>query len=154
MLVNTINGALEPIEVIDAAAHLVQLVCNLAHRPTIKNCAEKRCLKLRDLYLQQCNRLRHEFDDCHRLPPLAMNHPRFSGSALWVKALCSFVKRGWYSVCSSTGANIDINSKGAYTDLNGALQAFQHKKYKDWSGVLLDQDHSHLQDRLYEVRQL
>jgi len=103
MLVNTINGALAPIQVVDAVAHLLQIFHKLAHRPAIKNCVEKKSMELRSLFLKQCHKIRHEFDDYHRKPPLRMNEPNFAGSALWAKALCAFVEKGWLSLCNATG---------------------------------------------------
>ena len=154
MLVNTINRALEQIEVIDAAGHILQIVHKLAHRPTIKNCAEKKSIELRALFLQQCQKVRHEFDDFHRKPPLRVNEPSFAGAALWANALCTFIEKGWMSVCKATGpsADYDDNLEATCVDLKSALYSYPEHNYKDWLDTLSDLDPSQLQERLDQVR--
>ena len=153
MLTSTINGALEKIQVIDTAAYLLCTFHKIAHRPAIKHCVDKRSMKLRALFLQQCQKTRHEFDDFHRNPPSRLNEPSFAGSALWAKALCTLVENGWLSVCNATSQNseYDDNLESTYLELITALSAYQQQKYSDWLQSLSELDTSLLQERLDQV---
>ncbi len=154
MLVNAINRALDQIEVIDVVGHTLQIIHNLAHRPTIKNCAEKKAVEMRALFLKQCQKVRHEFDDFHRNPPLKVDEPYFAGAALWAKSLFLFVENGWTSVCNAMGPTTvhDDSLELTVADLKSALFSYQQQKYRDWLDTLLDLDPAELQEQLDQVR--
>lgn len=154
MLVNIIHGALEQVQVIDAAAHLVQIFHRIAHRPAIKHCMEKRAIELRGLFLRQCQKIRHDFDNNYRRPPLRKNEPIGAGSALWANALCASLETGWNSICNASVESVkyDSNVEKVYSELVQALTMYRKQKYLDWIESLAGLDASELQERLDQVR--
>jgi len=153
MLVNAINGALEQVQVVDAAAHLLQIFHKIAHRPAISNCMEKRTMELGGLFLRQCQKIRQEFDNNHRSPPLRKNEPVGAGSALWASALCTSVEQSWNSLCNSSARNLELDDhvESVFSELVRSLTMYQTQKYTDWIESLAGLDASQLQDKLDQV---
>lgn len=153
MLVNAINGALEQVQVIDAAVHLLQIFHKIAHRPAINNCMEKRSMELGGLFLRQCQKIRQEFDNNHRSPPLRKNEPIQAGSALWASALCTSVEQSWNSLCNSSARSLELDDhvKSVFSELVQSLTMYQTQKYSDWIESLAALDALQLQDKLDQV---
>lgn len=154
MVINVINTAFDPVKVIDNAVHLLQLFRNVAHRPRIKLCLEKKLVHVRNLFMEKCQAIRQEFDDFHRAPPLRMNEPRYAGSALWAKALCTTVEKWLDSVKSVTTRTAVADGNDLDNTCNtliSALVAYQRQKYDDWLSILSIMDTTTIQDRLDQV---
>lgn len=149
MLVNTIYTVFEEIQVVETAAYLLQCVNKIAHQPAIKSCAEKKAVELRVLFVKECQKTRHEFDNFHQHPPLRINEPPYAGTALWIAALIANLKRMWIAVCDATNElQFADNVEVVYGELSEALYAFQNQKYQDWLDTLAKLDSSQLQQKL------
>jgi hypothetical protein len=109
---------------------------------------------VRNLFLEQCQAIRQEFYDLHRTPPLRINEPRYAGSALWAKALCTTVEEGWDLVNKAkTNSKIPDGGDLDYTcgSLISALQAYQRQKYDTWLDMIAAIDSVAIQKRLDQV---
>ncbi len=125
----------------------------IASRPAIQLSVSKKSFDVRMLFKRQCQAIRQEFDDFHRKPPLRMNEPRFSGAALWAKALSNTIEDGWKLVHGSTEARgSDVDELEVFVkDLKVALHSYQSQKYSDWLSTIEDIDLNSFQERLNRV---
>ncbi len=156
MLINAINRALDQIEVVRVAGHILQIVHKLAHHQTVKYCAKKKSIELRTLFQQQCQKVRREFDSFHRKPPLRINEPNFAGGALWAKALSDVIEEGWVVVLQATEPDTKYNDglELVVDDLKSALHAYQQQMYKKWLETMSKPDPSLFQELLDQVNVL
>ncbi len=153
MMINAINRALEQIKVVDAAAEMLEVFRRVTHRPAIRHCIENRSVELHALFQKKCQRVRREFDDYHRKPPLRMNESGFAGSALWAKSRSKFVEKGWDAVQKVTRkvSKYDDNLEVSCSEIMSALYIYQNQKYSDWLDSIKALGSDSLQERLNVV---
>ncbi len=153
MMTNAINRALEQIKVVDAAAEMLEVFRKVAHRPAIRHCIQNRSAELHTLFQKKCQRVRREFDDYHRKPPLRMNESGFAGSALWAKSRSKFVEMGWNAVqkAASKIGKYDENLDTSCSEITSALYIYQSQKYSDWLESIEALGPDNLQERLNVV---
>ena len=156
MIIGVINSSFKNIQVIPAAAHLLQIFRRLALRQSIWNCWNKQALDLIALFSKNCNAIRQEFETYHRKPPLHPNEPNYAGAALWSRALRLTIEKNWKIINEATlSSNIPDNTwddaKELYEQLRVALYAYQKQKYSDWLFTLEEVDSSFFHERLSMV---
>ena len=148
---NMIHKAFEPVLVIEIAVDMLKQFQKLAHRQAIRSCVQKKEHHVCSLFSKHCQKIRQEFDSFHREPPLRINEPQFSGSALWAQSLCSIIKNESILVCSATDKVTAIAVELESKNLIAALTAFQHNCYNDWLLTLASMDSESIEARLDQV---
>ena len=123
----------------------------LARHDAIKLCVEKKTSDIYLLFKEQVERIRHEFDERRRRPPLRINEPQFAGSALWAKSLAAMVTESWDLL---QGAKYLVRTReagdaeAAYTSLLTVLNDFKAIRHGHWAEDLHALDSVALQSKL------
>jgi hypothetical protein len=152
-MVGVINSSFESIQVIAAAAHLLQVFRKYSLRQSVWQCWNNKAIDLLGLFSGKCNTIRQEFETLHRNPPLRKNEPYYAGAALWSRALRSIIEKDWDVIEEATlFAQIPKSTRDdvetSYEQLTAALRAYQKQKYTDWLSTLQDIDSIFFQERL------
>ncbi len=134
MYCTVIDKAFAPVRDIGTAVDLLRTFRNLSCRQSIQICTDKQSGHIHTLFLHLCQSTRKEFDEFRCNPPLRMNEPKYSGSALWARSLLLTLSQSWDLLFSVSNEKMPIPSdiKEQYEQLIEALHSYQLLQFRDW----------------------
>lgn len=135
MFTNVVNGAFEHNSTVSEGVILAETFYHLAKRETIKRCVERKAADVNHMFLKQVTAIRGEFELARLNPPLRLQEPQFSGSALWAHSLAVIVNNSFdYLVRLKhiLSQKEFEESKEACHALTSVVQDFKLARYNIW----------------------
>jgi dynein heavy chain len=153
MYVNVINSSFEGVGTVQAAVEVLDAFYLLAKREKIKIFIMKRGEHVYNLFVQELNNIKREFDHLRRKPllPIVQGHPTFAGTALWVKGLMLRIQRQMDELnllCYLEPCREQDSARDLYGNVHSLLEAFVLQTFGDWVAELKLMDEANLGKRL------
>ena len=141
MTENCIADACSPERLPDVTAgvELLEAFQMLAHRDKIKMKVDNCTADVFNMFIQDMDNVKKEFDTMRYDPPLHHGFPRYSGASLWAKSLHDRVTKQMDVLNAAHFLNPGRDGEIAvenYNVLTGALEDFRLRWHKEWSGQL------------------
>ncbi|KAI8821286.1 dynein heavy chain and region D6 of dynein motor-domain-containing protein [Fimicolochytrium jonesii] len=139
MMQNTISSAFDGATTVEACVELLEIFHHLAKREAIKRTVEKKTADAYNLFLQELNAVKLEFEAHRKSPEILRSQPDESGSAYWARSL---LRRISYSMNALKNAYylpktlLADDAKVQYELLVGALDDYLSRVHSEWIAEL------------------
>ncbi|KAJ3091962.1 Dynein heavy chain 2, axonemal [Quaeritorhiza haematococci] len=135
MMQNVINSAFEGAATVESCVELLEIFHHMAKREAIKRTVEKKTADVYNLFTEELNRVKVQFETHRKNPEILRSHPDFAGSAYWARSL---LRRITYSMNILQSAyylpqtTLAEEAKAQYEPLIAALEEYVSKNHADW----------------------
>ena len=135
MMQNVIISAFEDARTVEQGVQLLDIFHNLAKREAIKRTVEKKTADVYQLFIQELNIVKAEFETHRKTPDILRSQPDFSGSAYWAKALLRRIQNSMNALTNAYYLPHTILSEEAKVQfelLVSSLEDYGSKTFSEW----------------------
>lgn len=135
MMQNVIISSFECVNTIESGLELLDIFQHLVKREAIRKTFDKKTADIYQMFIQEINAVKTEFETRRKTPDILRSHPDFSGSAFWAKAL---LKRLQHFVAAFSAAYylpiplLSAEAKFQYEPLIVTLEDYISKTHAEW----------------------
>lgn len=152
MMQTHIGAAFETVETVELGVQYLEAFTELAQRESIERCVQLKTAHVYDLFRNQLDRHRTEFEERRQNPPLRSTEPKFSGAGMWAEGI---LRQITYDATCLEKANLFSKNQRAtqdamrmYRDFKKTLEDYIAKQYQDWMACLQSMEHTQFQSLL------
>ena len=150
MMQNTIITAFEDSTTVESGADLLDIFYHLAKKDAIKRTVEKKTSDIYQLFLQELNTVKVEFETNKKTPLILRTQPDNAGSAYWAKGLLLRIQSAWNALNNAyylPQTSFTTEAKTQYDLISGSVEDYISKTLLEWSTTV----GAHLSERLNDV---
>ncbi len=150
MMQNVIIAAFEDSNSVESGADLLDIFHHLAKRDAIKRTVEKKTADVYQLFLQELNTVKIEFETNKKTPLIMRTQPDYAGSAYWAKGLLLRIQSPMNSLSIAyylPSSNLRGECKTQFDVISGSIDDYISRTLVEWSTSVSPA----LTDRLNEV---
>ena len=135
MMQNVILSSFECATTVESGVELLDIFHQLVKREAIKRTVEKKTADVYQMFLQELNVVKIEFETHRKTPDILRSQPDYAGSAFWAKAL---LKRIQYSMGILNSAyylpatTLAEEVKAQFEPLASSLEDYVSKTHSEW----------------------
>jgi dynein heavy chain len=141
MMQNVIASAFDSTTTLSSSVELLEIFHNLAKREAIRRTVEKKTADVYQLFLQQINNVKIEFEVHRKTPAIVRFHPDYAGGAYWAKSLLKRIK-GSNTILTNAPflpyTTLADEAKTQYEPLVAALEDYVAKTHAEWVASIED----------------
>ena len=152
MMQTHIGAAFETVETVEVGVQYLEAFTDLAQRESIERCVQLKTAFVYDLFRNQLDKHRTEFEERRQSPPLRNTEPRFSGAGMWAQGILRQIN--FDAMCLEKANLLSKTQLAAqdamrmYRDFKKTLEDYIAKQYQDWMATLQSMEHTQLHSLL------
>ncbi|KAJ3355389.1 hypothetical protein HDU91_005673, partial [Kappamyces sp. JEL0680] len=150
MMQNTIIAAFEDSNTVESGTDLLDIFFHLAKRDAIKRTVEKKTADVYQLFLQELNSVKIDFETNKKTPLILRTQPDYAGSCYWAKGLLLRIQSSMTALANAyylPSTNLAVEARAQYDVISGSIEDYISKTLLEWSTTVGPQ----LAERLNDV---
>ena len=150
MMQTAIITAFEDSTTVESGADLLDIFHHLAKRDAIKRTVEKKTADVYQLFIQELNSVKAEFETNKKTPSILRTQPDNAGSAYWARSLLLKIQSGMNALSNAyylPQTAQCTEAKSQYELIASSIEDYISKTLLEWSTTV----GSHLAERLNDV---
>jgi dynein heavy chain len=139
MLQNVIHTAFECATTSQNRVELLEIFSYLAKRDGIKRTVERKTTDLYNLFLQELNLVKVEFETHRKSPEIMSAHPTYAGAALWARSLLRRISVPMSAILSADylmPTHLAVDVKAQCETLTSSLEEYISKTHQEWINLI------------------